>query len=397
MSSPSRKIRVAHLISHPIQYFVPLYRALANRPEIELTVYFFSVASLEQHAEPDFGGLVTWDIPLTGGYHYVLRGDASRRALSHRPDWRPNWGILRDLLRVRYDVIWLHGYANGNAWLATALGRFLGTPVLLRDEQTLLTPRSVLKLRAKQLILPMLFRHVNGLFIGMSNRAFFERYGAKKTFRVSYGVDNDFFQQRRHQLAPLRTDIRSRFGILDSDPVVLFSGKFVDKKKPLLLVEAFQLVRRDLKCHLLLVGDGPLRGQLEYEVERQAIPDVHFAGFLNQSEIASAYTAAEILVLPSAYQETWGLVVNEAMNFGLPIIVSDRVGCAADLVREAKNGFVFQSGDVGGLADAIRKLVASAELRATFGRQSENLIKSYSVAAVSDQLVRACLAATGRC
>src|ERR1700722_13897807 len=114
MSPTSRRIRVAHLVSHPIQYFVPLYRALAQRPEIDLYVYFFSVASLERHAEPGFGRAVTWDIPLVGGYQHVLRGDASTRAISKRPEWKPNWGILRDLLRQRYDVIWVHGYANGN-------------------------------------------------------------------------------------------------------------------------------------------------------------------------------------------------------------------------------------------------------------------------------------------
>jgi glycosyltransferase involved in cell wall biosynthesis len=395
MSPTSRRIRVAHLVSHPIQYFVPLYRALAQRPEIDLVVYFFSVASLQQHAEPGFGRAVMWDVPLVGGYRHMLCGDASTRPISTRPDWKPNWGILKDLFRQSYDVIWLHGYANGNAWLATALGRLLGTPVLLREEQNMLTPRSPRNLRAKRLILPLLFRNVSGLYIGVSNRAFFQRYGMKKTFPVLYGVDNDFFQHWHDELAPLRTDIRSRFGVFDSEPVVLFTGKFVDKKKPQLLLEAFRAVRRDLKCHLLLVGDGPLRAQLERQVQEHAINDVHFAGFLNQTEMPSAYVAADMFVLPSAYHETWGLVVNEAMNFSLPVIVSDRVGCAADLVREGMNGFVFQSGDVEGLADAIRKLILSQDLRASFARKSKEIIADYSISAICEQTVQACLAVTG--
>jgi glycosyltransferase involved in cell wall biosynthesis len=394
MSLQSRKIRVAHLVSHPIQYFVPLYRALAKRPEIELTVYFFSVASLQQHADPGFGRDVTWDVPLTGGYRHAICGDASTRPLSHKPNVWPNWQILKDLARQKYDAIWLHGYASGNAWLTTALGCLTRTPILLRDEQTLLTPRSAMKLKAKKLILPLLFRNVSALYIGAANLAYFEKYGTKRKFPVSYCVDNAFFQQQRDRLAASRVDTRARFGICDSEPVILFAGKFVDKKKPLLLLDAFRLVRRDLKCHLLLVGDGPLRGQLERAVCQQAIPDVHFGGFQNQTEIPNAYTAADLFVLPSAYQETWGLVVNEAMNFRLPIIVSDRVGCAADLVEEGKNGFVFQSGDVHRLAAAIRRVVGSADLRATFGRRSADLIDAYSVDAVADQFVKACLAVT---
>jgi glycosyltransferase involved in cell wall biosynthesis len=396
MSLENRKIRVAHLVSHPIQYFVPLYRALTQRPEIELTVYFSSVASLGEHLEPDFGRPVKWDIPLTGGYHYELKGDAETRPLSRKPNWKPNWGILRDLLRRRYDVIWLHGYANGNAWLATVLGRVLGIPVMLRDDQTLLTPRTRLNRIAKKLILPLLFRQVTGLAIGVSNQAFLEHYGTKRNFRVAYCVDNSFFKRQRDRLAHSRPILRQGFGVNDATPIIMFSGKFVDKKKPLLLLEAFRLVRRETKCHLLFVGDGPLRNQLEHQVCIHAIPDVHFAGFLNQSEIAAAYASADIMVLPSAYQETWGLVVNEAMNFGLPIIVSDRVGSAADLVKEGENGFVFRSGDVNDLVAALRRLVLCEEFRASCGRQSLEIISSYSIDAVCEQAVQSLLSVTGR-
>jgi glycosyltransferase involved in cell wall biosynthesis len=385
-----RKLRVAHLVTHPIQYFAPLYRDLAQRPEIDLTVYFFSTASLNTHSELDFGQAITWDVPLTGGYHFVLCGDASRRPHDRRRPRVPNFGILKDIVRQRYDVIWLHGYANANAWAVTALGRLLGIPVFLRDDQTHLTPRSSVRRWAKQLVMPMLFKNVSGLFVGFANREFLRSYGTKRLYRMSHCVDNHFFQEQYSRLAGLSVSVRLKFDIEDANPVILFSGKFIDKKKPLLLLDAFQLVRGDVKCHLLLVGDGPLRKSIEETVVNKSIPDVHFAGFLNQSEISYAYAASDMLVLPSAYLETWGLVVNEAMNFGLSIVVSDKVGCAEDLVEVGGNGFVFRSGNVDELADAIRKLVLSSDLRQRFGRRSREMISEFSVERVADQFVEAC-------
>lgn len=388
-------IRVAHLVSHPIQYFVPLYRTLSSRAKIDLTVYFFAMASLKQHPDPDFGCTVDWGISLVGGYRHVFAGVPSACLPSGRADFKPSWTILRELCRNRYDVLWLHGYTNANAWLATAIARFQRIPVLLREEQTLLTPRSRLKRAAKQLIVPLLFRHVHGLFVGQSNRHFFESYGSKKNFPASYCVDNAFFQGCHMRLASSRAQLRTRFGIHDESPTILFSGKFIDKKRPLLLLEAYRQVRSSLKCHLLFVGDGPLRSQLESSIERHRIPDVHFAGFLNQIDIASGYEASDILVLPSAYQETWGLVVNEAMNFNLPIVVSDRVGCGADLVRSGENGMIFRSGDVQDLSQALQQLVASPELRRKFGLRSGELIADFSIGAVAGQLEHACSAVAG--
>ena len=392
INSKNSKIRVAHLVSHPIQYFAPLYRAISQKSEIDLTVYFLSDASLREHPDLGFGRAVQWDIPLLGGYNHILCGDAQSRPIPSGFALRPNWAIMRSLLREKYDVIWIHGYNSENTWMATAIGRLFGAKVLLREEQTLLTPRSTFRRLAKQVVLPFLFRNVTGLCIGTNSQKFFEGYGTKTTFRVSYCVDNNFFRQWRDRLAPSRIEIRRRLGIATDHPVILFSGKFIDKKQPLLLLEAFRRLRRELKCYLLLTGDGPLRPELQQTIAREGIPDVILTGFLNQTELPSAYTAADLLVLPSAYHETWGLVVNEAMNFGLPIIVSDRVGCAEDLVRDGDNGFVFKSGDTEGLTHAIRQLVSSAMLRKQFGLRSSEIIGDFSIEVVCDQFVQACLA-----
>jgi len=152
----------------------------------------------------------------------------------------------------------------------------------------------------------------------------------------------------------------------------------VSWKQPLLLLEAYKRVRQKFPCALLYVGDGPLRREIEKRAKQEAIPDVQITGFLNQSEIPQAYVAGDILVLPSAH-EPWGLVVNEAMNFALPIIVSDRVGCTPDLVHEGESGFVFPYHSVDSLARAIETLVTDPGRRRSFGQRSLEIIADWGL------------------
>jgi glycosyltransferase involved in cell wall biosynthesis len=191
-------------------------------------------------------------------------------------------------------------------------------------------------------------------------------------------------------MVPRRREVRRSFGINDDAPVILFSGKLVSKKQPLLLLEAFRRVRAERPCHLLLAGEGPLRPDLEAQIASKKIPDVHLAGFLNQTEIATAYTAADVFALPSAYDETWGVVINEAMNFALPIVLSDRVGSARDLVRNGWNGFVFASGNLDQLAAALSGLIDDESKRRLFGARSLELIEPYTYENCAEQILDAC-------
>jgi len=391
-------IRVAHLVSHPIQYFAPLYRELATRPELDLTVYFYSDASAGEFYTPDFARPVRWDTPLLDGFRWKLPPSARGAAIASRPFTRPHLDVLRDLVAERYDLVWAHGYAHLTTWFVLIAGRVRGVPVLLREEQTLLHGRAWHKRALKRALLRPLLRRSFGLYVGEQNRRWMLSNGAASTrlFPARYCVDNGYFQRRAAELRPRRPELRASFGITTDAPVLVFCGKLIPKKQPLLLLEAFQQVRRRHPCWLLVVGDGPLRGAMEDLVRRHRIPDVRMAGFLNQSELAAAYTAGDVFTLPSAFHETWGLVVNEAMNFSLPVVVSDKVGCGEDLVRPGSNGFVVPHDRADALADALATLVAEPGLRHRFGARSRELVDRYSVPACADGIVAACLAAAGR-
>lgn len=392
----SEPIRVAHLVSHPIQYFAPLYRELAKREEIDLTVYFYSDGSIGEYRDPEFNREISWGIDLLSGYRSRVLPSARRGPVPAKRRCL-HLDIARELIHSRYDVVWMHGYAHASTWVAALAARSTGSRLLLREEQTLLHRRPLLKRVLKDVLLRALFAQVAGLYIGKHNRAYLLRYGVsnERLFPTPYCVDNSTMQLTARELRPQRRALRRSFGINDGRPVILYCGKLIAKKDPLLLLDAFASMRGDVACWLLLVGEGPLRHMLAEFVEARGISNVVMAGFLDQTEISKAYASADVFVLPSRYDETWGLVVNEAMNFSLPVVVTDKVGCAPDLVHEGWNGYIVPAGNAASLAVALRMLVSDAERRAAFGSNSRRLVARHSVAAAADGIVAACLAGRG--
>ena len=401
ISLTSKPIRVAHMVSHPIQYYVHLYRAISALPGVELTVFYLSDMGLEGYFDADFQKQIRWDVDLLGGYHSVFlesgRGGKKKFGLFRRPDWQ----FLQRLASDHYDVIWAHGYQDSNILGAKLITLLQRRAFLVREDQTLLEPRSRKVQALKRLMFGLLFcgTKSGALFTGTNSRAHFRHFGVKadRLFPALHCIDDVAFVRSACALMPERQRIRQGFGIADDAPVVLFCGKLIDKKQPLRLVEAFARIAMKRTCWLLLAGDGPLFAEVKNLCCSLGIADrVILAGFLNQSELPRAYAAADLFVLPSSAHETWGLVVNEAMHFSLPVIVSDHVGCAPDLVKDGINGYIVPAMDTRKLSEALDKLIADKDLRAAFGTQSAGLIQDYTVDNCAQQILGACQALTVR-
>jgi glycosyltransferase involved in cell wall biosynthesis len=177
--------------------------------------------------------------------------------------------------------------------------------------------------------------------------------------------------------------------------VILTVSRLSATKQPLFLLEAFRRASEKARCVLLIVGSGPMEQELRQRVQLAGIPDVVFAGFLNRTEIARAYAAADMFALLSRERETFGVVVCEAMNFALPVIVSDRVGCASDLVSSNYNGFVVSSRDATEAAAAIEQLVRDVELRSRMGAASQRRISERDVERTAAGVIAAAMDAVG--
>ncbi len=167
---------------------------------------------------------------------------------------------------------------------------------------------------------------------------------------------------------------------------MLFTGKLIEKKRPGDLIEAFARVRQKTRCALVLVGDGAMRPTLEEYVRKKRIQDVHFLGFRNQSEIPRLYALADVFVLPSS-SEPWGLSVNEAMCFALPVILSDQIGAGFDLLQG--NGFRYPWGNIEQLSFYLEQLLQEEELRKQMGARSREIVEDWSIDTCVEAILKA--------
>lgn len=381
--------RLSVVTTHPIQYMTPWFRSLAADPAIDLDVIFFRELNATQQGI-GFGQAFQWDVPLRQGY--------ASRVLSVASGFKTLPLLLRRLYRAmrdsRPDAVLVTGWNEPGLMAAYPLMRLLGTPVILRGESNALRPRAAITRRLHRMLLSFVSAVV---VIGKANRQFYLNNGvpAERVFDGAYFVESERMVKMANAHARDRADVRAANGFGDEDFVFSFVGKHVPFKRPMLLVEAAALARqRGLPVSLLFAGSGELTDALVQRANELRVP-VHFTGFLNQSEMWKAYGPADAFVLPSTNGETWGLVTNEAMLFGLPVIVSDEVGSGPDLVIAGKTGYMF-SGEAEGLAAAMEKLLENRERAQTMGEAGRKLVmERYSMQAATDGL-KAALKAVSR-
>ncbi len=376
-----RPVRLAYLVTHPIQYQAPLLRRIAAEPDIELTALFEDDFSTRDHVDKGFGRAIAWDVKLLDGYrHRFLRPLRTRRDASAPSFWWPLSSDLGNVLRAGgFDALWVHGYNSANHLAAMAMARRHGMTVLLRDETNADSQsRSLLRQSAKHLAFTAIDRLVDTfLAIGTANARHFMELGIAPTKLITmpYAVDNAHFARNVAEADAAGT--RAKYGIEPNQNLILFSAKLIARKRPLDLLQAVAALQRQTASRpaLILAGDGELMPQLKQAVQSLGLHDTHLPGFQTQAELAGLYAAADVLVLPSE-REAWGLVVNEAMNGGCAIVVSDRIGAASDLVQD--NGVVYPVGDVAALTQALQTVLGSDSALLRMQQRSREIIAGWS-------------------
>ena len=323
--------------SHPVQYRVPIYREISARLAEtggSLHVIYGSNSSVRGAMDSGFGQSVTWDEPMLEGYSHEFLPDAESASPSSFQSIN-GAGVEQRIRALSPDAIFLNGINHRLFIRSLITTRRLGIPAWLRSEtQDHAFARSRLKSVIRTVIYRIAYAQFSHFFpIGQLNAAHYRAHGVRDdqmTFCHYCVVDR--FQGSADELAVRRKEKRIALGISDNRIVVMFSGKLIGKKYPAVLIEAWQRLPRERRADftLLFVGSGEQQAELLTQANACGAPAI-FAGFVNQSEIADYYLASDAVILPSRQMgETWGLVANEALLAGKPLILSKYAGSSVD-------------------------------------------------------------------
>jgi glycosyltransferase involved in cell wall biosynthesis len=376
---PERHYRVLAVAAHPVQYMAPIFRRMARHPQLDLHVAYCSLRGAEAAVDVFFGRVVQWDVPLLDGYDWTHVPNKGSGNLGFFGLCNPG---LRQLIHDgHFDAILCFvGYVRASFWISRLAAFQSDTRFLFGTDATSLAARdrSIWKRNLKRFVWPGLFRLADQVIVPSSGgKALMLSLGIpeERVTLTPYSVDNEWWFERAGLVN--REAVRQSWGANSGDVVILFCAKLQPWKRPLDLLRAFATAGLP-NGFLVFAGDGPLWAELQAEAEKLGIAArVRFLGFVNQSQLPDVYASADVMVIPSEY-EPFAVVVNEAMCCGCPVIASDRVGAARDLVAPISQELIFPSGDVPALAKVLHQLASEPSQLVDLGRRGRARITSWS-------------------
>ncbi|MEP6611538.1 MAG: glycosyltransferase family 4 protein [Mucilaginibacter sp.] len=367
--------KLAIITTHPIQYYAPIFRLLQQRNNISIKVFYTLGETTAPKHDPGFGKAVSWDIPLLDGYDFEWLENVAPTPGSHYFKGIITPGAIEQIGKYQPDALLVFGWAY-QSHLKIIRHFSDKLPIYFRGDSTLLNETGGFKKILRYVFLKWVYNNItHAFYVGKNNKAYYLKYGLKEN-QLSFAphaIDNERFGLKSSEEAEA---LRALLNIGKQDILVLYAGKFEPVKNLELLLAAFITLKKP-NVHLLLTGNGPDEKKLKETAAGSDAVNIHFMDFKNQSYMPVLYQAADLFCLPSA-SETWGLSINEAMACGTAILASDRVGCAADLVKIGENGAVFKSGDENNLARNLEHLTKDKEQLVRLGQQSELIIKDWS-------------------
>lgn len=385
MTGPGRT-RLVVLMTHPVQYLSPWFRHIrAHAPSLDLTVVYATEPSSEQQGV-GFGRAFDWDAPLRDGYHSVVVRP-SAKAMSVDSDRFMGLDVpeVVDVIRqLEPDIVLVSGWHSITQVRAIVKLRRARVPLLYRGD-THLGSVSVRWPRLSRLRARLMLRRFDGyLAVGSRARAFLRAMDVPDPAIVEspHAVDNDGFHVRAASAQPRRSEIRRGYGFDERQRVVLYAGKLTAIKRPSDVIDA---AGRLDDGAVLFVGDGPERTALEARGRERGVTAV-WAGFLNQQQMADAYVAADALMVPG--RETWGLVANEALACGLPVVMSAEAGASADLISPEVSVAVAERTPEA-FADALASVIEHRRTGGGGADECQALVRRCSFAAATTGLITA--------
>jgi glycosyltransferase involved in cell wall biosynthesis len=375
----SLKYRTLIVSSQPIQSSNSL-QFLAQDPKLEILVAYCSIADAKLWQGAESINKHVFDTEVMDGYPWVYVPNYSPAPSLNKAFGLINLGIVK--LVPQFDCCIVYGHNFVTFWLAIAVAKITGKPLLLSTDATYLespTGENTWKVKLKRILLPFLYKYIaDGVLVpSTASKRFLSSLGVaeNRIFNTLYTVDNDAIAKTAQQTD--RNQVRAEWQIPMDAVVIVFCAKFISRKRPEDLLKALALADVP-NSYLVLVGDGPLKDSLKAEVEKLGIVDrVKFLGFVKYSRLPEVYASSNLLVHPAEW-EPYGLPVNEAMVCGIPVVVSDRVGAGYDLVEEGITGFTYPSGNVEALASILKITLNDRDKLNQMGKAAIERMKTWS-------------------
>lgn len=344
--------RLAIVVTHPIQHFVPFYRALAAEPGIDLHVLFGAPIGVKPYFDAEMNTEIAWKMDMLGGYAHEFLDRREGLTVSFSTPDAPQLGTR--LAAFAPDAVLIYGYAQRNALRALWWANRHRVPAIIISDSELLAERSALKLLVKFVVVRLLFRRFAAfLSVGDNNERYYRSYGApaNRIFRSPFTIDEPTYRAAAANRVALRSRMRAEHGICEEEKVLLFVGKLSPRKRPGDLLAALRRLPAGYRA--VFAGNGDQLESLRAEAEEENLPAL-FLGFVNVDALPSVYAAADVLVHPSQ-ADPHPLICSEAACIGLPMVLSDRVGAVGptDIARDGANSRVFPCGDTRALAETI--------------------------------------------
>lgn len=367
------KPKLVALITHPIQYYAPLYKKLSERNNIDIHVIFLSDAGTVAYHDPGFGKEIVWDIPLLEGYPYtILEQGLNLEKVGFWTRYSPKLLPLLDQLSP--DFIMVYGYASKMNWVAQRWAIQNNKKFIYTSDSNFNNSKNYLKNFLKRIAVSKFFKNVT-IFLSPSeaNERYLIHFGAQKQriVRSPFAIEFERWSSASSPCLPSK------------DFQFVWAGKFVDIKRPLDFIFALHLITGStgIEIDALIIGDGPLKGQIKDAI--RALPAscrVKMAGFVNQKNMPRELARSEIFVFSSDV-EAYGLIASEAAAAGLALIVADKIGCVGDtvLARPGVNALTYPAGDVEALSKAMSKLIDEPQTRSVMQHESLEIAKGHDI------------------
>ena len=357
-----KKYKVAMIYNMPTPYRIPLFIELAKNPNIDLFVYF--EAGRENNRE--------WEIEHSDSFKYKILSGIS---LNFARDvyYNINPMIIKELIFNKYDVIITAGYGSFSTQIAFFIAKFLKIPFILGSGSTINEPRKIRSITLP--LIKLIVKYADAYVVyGTNAKKYLMQLGApEKDIFISYNtVDTDFFKDECLNYGNRTNAIKEEFGIIEEN-LILYVGQFVERKGIKYLLEAHKKLCDKHNLGLILVGNGPQKDELVELCHKENIDGVYFIDFVQKDALPQYYAIADVFVLPST-EEVWGLVINEAMACGLPIITTEKVGASVDLVQNGINGFVVKEKSSEELTVALDKILTMDEVKENMSRSSGDIL-----------------------